>query len=44
MLHHYLQRGHSLSELLNLDPVTRRFYKISMLLYYEEEAKRWEVG
>lgn len=44
MLHHYLQRGHSLSELLSLGPVEKRFLKISMVLYYEEEAKRWGAG
>jgi len=44
MLHHYLQRGRSLSELLSLDPIERRFLKVSMLLYYEEEAKRWGAG
>ncbi|MFH5181155.1 hypothetical protein ACHHV8_36655 [Paenibacillus sp. TAB 01] len=41
MVHHYVQRGHALSDLLGLDAASKRFMKVSMLLHYEEEAKRW---
>jgi hypothetical protein len=44
MLHHYVQRGRDLGELINLDGATKLFMKVSMILYYEEEAKRWGSG
>jgi hypothetical protein len=44
MIHHYLHRGSgavTLSEILNADDVTKHFLKVSMVVYYEEESKRW---
>jgi hypothetical protein len=43
MIHHYLHRGNgiTLSELVNCDANTKLFLKVSMVMYYEEEAKRW---
>ena len=30
--------------MLSLGPIERRFLKVSMVLHYEEEAKRWGAG
>jgi len=40
-LHHYVQRGHRLKDLLELDHAEKVFMMESMVLYFEEEAKRW---
>jgi hypothetical protein len=40
-LHHYIQRGHSLKELLELSHADKAFMMESMVLFYEEESKRW---
>ena len=40
-MHHYIQRGHKLNDLMKLDHAEKRFMIESMVLYYEEEAKRW---
>ena len=42
MLHHYLQRGHKLNELLALTPSEKEFMTQCMILYYEEEAEKWK--
>lgn len=42
MLHHYLQKGHKLKDLLNLSYTEKLFYIQSMILYYEEEADKWK--
>jgi hypothetical protein len=39
MLHHYLQRGHSLALLLSLSPQERLFYLASMRLEIEAGRK-----
>lgn len=44
MIHHYLHRGSgavSLSDILNADEVTKHMLKMCMVIYYEEESKRW---
>jgi hypothetical protein len=43
MLHHYMQRGHTLDYLLNLGESEKLFYQASLLLYEDEETKRWAV-
>jgi hypothetical protein len=44
LLHHYLQKGHTLESLLALLPSDRLFLQASMILFYEEEAERWKVN
>jgi hypothetical protein len=44
MIHHFINRGYLLSDLLEMDEVTKQFMKASMLLFYEEEAKRSGTG
>ena len=43
MLHHYLQRGFTDEHILSLSPTQKAFYSASMVLYYEEEAKKYRA-
>jgi hypothetical protein len=43
-MHHYLQRGHRLDDLINLDHPAKLFMKASMVLHDEEEANRGGDG
>lgn len=43
MLHHYLQKGHSLSYLLNVGPTERLFLFASMEKSFEEERIKYEA-
>jgi len=43
LLHHYLQRGHSLSYLLNVSPTERLFLFASLEQHFEEEKARHEA-
>jgi hypothetical protein len=40
-LHHYIQRGHNIKDLLELSHAEKIFMIESMVLFYEEESKRW---
>lgn len=42
MLHHYIQKGHSMESLLKLNRLERDFYMISMEMVYEQKAKQAE--
>ncbi len=44
LIHHYLQRGHTLDSLLSLKPSDQLFLQASMILCLEEEAERWKVN
>ncbi len=39
LIHYYLQRGHSLKELLSLDYYEKAIYKASAVLQIETEVK-----
>lgn len=41
MIHYYIQRGHSLDELINLSSSEKAFFCASMILAREEEMKKW---
>jgi hypothetical protein len=40
MIHHFVNRGQPLSDMLEMDEATKHFLKVSMMLFYEEEANR----
>lgn len=39
MMHYYVQRGHSIRDLLNLSTTEKMFYVASMILQGEEEQQ-----
>lgn len=43
MIHHYLQRGHSIEYLLNVSPAERLFLFASMEKCFEEEKAKYEA-
>jgi len=43
LIAHYLNRGHSLEELLSLSPAEKLFFGIAWELEGERKAKAWEA-
>lgn len=43
MIHHYLQRGHSIKSIINASPVERLFLFASMEKSFEEEKAKYEA-
>lgn len=41
MIHHYLQKGRPLEELVNANEIDKMFMKASMDLHFEEENAKW---
>lgn len=41
MIHHYLQRGFKIDDLLNLKEPEKLFMMASMSLYFDEEKAKW---
>jgi hypothetical protein len=42
-LHHYIQRGFKPEDIINLDAWSKEFYFASMMLYFDEERKKYEA-
>jgi hypothetical protein len=43
LVHHYLQRGFAPEKIINLSAREKEFYTASMLLYFDEEKRKWEA-
>jgi hypothetical protein len=43
LIHHYLQRGFKPEDVINLSAWEKEFWMASMLLFYDEEKRRYQA-